>query len=330
MASGSWGNIGPMAHELEELAKRLADVTRLGMTPEIAEKLKLKSEDVVRGQLMAASDGDRGPLGVYLLAIYVVDDTDLWDDGEIYRWSIPVLVDKQGNARWSPVSGLPAGAPPHKCGSLEWMTNLSLKEPPLLAVIPADDEIASAVIRLGIYDDDGKPADIPAALGQGYTALSGCVREGLPGATQILTPVREAICKALKVEDDDVLLDEDLTIRRGEIGRFGVGLVGSLVNAKARAYYIVKDELHTETAGPVVLRKGEEAKLVFSSELVKNGRVTVFARGADVTCPVFGDLTTDRPFAGKVLDAALAKSLASGIEITGRGPAKVVAFYTPP
>ena len=79
----------------------------------------------------------------------------------------------------------------------------------------------------------------------------------------------------------------------------------------ARAYYVVKDELHTETAGPVVLRKGEEGRLLFASDLEPGGRVSIFARGADVKCPVFGELTTDRPFAGKVLDAALAKSLAA-------------------
>src|SRR5277367_5506792 len=139
---------------LDELAKQLSSTTRLGMTTELADKLGVKSEEVVRGQLMAITDGDRGPLGVYLLAIYVVDDTDLFDDGEIYWWSIPVLVDTKGKASWSPVSGLPAGSPPHKCGSQEWMTNVSLGEPPLLAVIPEDPEIAACVVRLAIYDDD--------------------------------------------------------------------------------------------------------------------------------------------------------------------------------
>ena len=38
---------------------------------------------MLRGQLMAITDGDRGPLGVYLLAIYVVDDTDFFGDGQI-------------------------------------------------------------------------------------------------------------------------------------------------------------------------------------------------------------------------------------------------------
>ena len=49
---------------LDDLAKRLSDPTRLGMTAELASMLKLKSEEVVRGQLTAITDGDRGPLGV--------------------------------------------------------------------------------------------------------------------------------------------------------------------------------------------------------------------------------------------------------------------------
>jgi hypothetical protein len=301
------------------------------MSAAIAEKLKLKSEEAVRGQLMAMTDGDRGPLGVYLLAVYVVDDTDFFDDGEIYWWSIPVLVDKKGQASWSEVSGLPSGGVPHKCGSLEWMTNLSLQDPPLLAVIPeTDSEVAACVLRLAIYDDDGKPADVPAALGEGFGALAACKREGLPGAAQIITPVRDAIYRSLKAEGDDVLLDEDVTIRRGESVRFSVGLVGSTINAKARAYYFVKDELRTETAGPIVLRKGETSRLAFMAEPQSGGRLSIFARGGDVQCALFGELTTDKPFAGKVLDEALAKTLAAGFEVTGRGAAKVIAFYTPP
>src|ERR1700728_3185323 len=103
---------------LEQLAKRVANTGRLGMSSAIAEQLRVPSEDVARGQLMAMSDDGRGPLGVYLLAMYVVDDTDLIGAGEIHWWSIPVLLDGQGAARWSPALGLPAGAVPHKCGSL--------------------------------------------------------------------------------------------------------------------------------------------------------------------------------------------------------------------
>jgi hypothetical protein len=320
-----------MGMGLGELAKLVADRERLGMSAALADKPKLKSEEVVRGQLTAMGDGDRGPLSVYLLAVYVVDDTDLFDDGEIYWWSIPVLVDKKGQVSWSPESGLPAGGVPHKCGSLEWMTNLSLKDPPLLAVIPeADDEVAACVMRLGIYDDDGKPANVAAALAEGHGALAACQRTGLAGPGQVITPVRDAIYRSLKAEDDDVLLDEDLTIRRGDSARFNVGFVGSTINAKARAYYVVKDEQRTETAGPIVLRKGEVARIAFLEEPRSGGRVAIFARGGDVQCALFGELTTDRPFAGKVLDEALAKTLAAGFEVTGRGAAKVIAFYTPP
>jgi hypothetical protein len=314
---------------LDDLTKRIADTARIGMTPALVDKLKMKPEEVVRAELVAMSDGDAGPLGVYLLAIYVVDDTDHFDDGEIYWWSIPVLVDRSGKASWSPVSGLPTGGTPHKCGSLEWMTNLSLKDPPLLAVIPSDEEIVSCVVRLGIYDDDKKPADVGTAIGQGLDALSGCQREGLSGPGQVIVPVRDAIYRALGAQDDDVLLDDDVTLRRGESARFNAGFVGSTINAKARAYFFVKDELRTETAGPVVLRKGETSRIAFASDMASGGRVAIFARGADVDCPVFGQLTTDRPFAGKVLDEGLARTLAAGFDVTGRGPAKILAFYTP-
>jgi hypothetical protein len=315
---------------LDDLAKRLSDTTRLGMTPELAEKLKLRSEDVVRGQLMAVTDGDRGPLGVYLVAVYVVDDTDLFDDGEIYWWSVATLLDRQGTASWSPVSGLPNGAAPHKCGSHEWMTSISLKDPPLLALIPADEDTASCVVRLAIYDDDKKPADVGVALGAGFEALSQCKREGLARASDVITPVADAIYRSLNAQDDDVLIDEEVTIRKGEALRFSVGFIGTLVSAKARAYYVVKDELRTESVGPVVVRKGEVARIAFASDLASGGRVSILARGADVECPLFGTLSTDRPFAGKVLDPALAKSLAAGFDVTGLGAAKVVAFYTPP
>ncbi len=125
-------------------------------------------------------------------------------------------------------------------------------------------------------------------------------------------------------------IDEDVTIRKGEALRFNVGFIGTIVTAKARAYYVVKDELRSDTAGPVVIRRGEVARLVFAADLESGGRVSIFARGGDVDCPLFGTLSTEQPFAGKVLDAALAKSLAGGFDVTARGPAKVVAFYTPP
>ena len=181
-----------------------------------------------------------------------------------------------------------------------------------------------------MYDDDKSPADMGRALGAGFDALASCKREGLPQAAQILGPVADAIYKSLAAQDDDVLIDEELTIRKGDALRYNVGFIGTVVTAKARAYYVVKDELRTEVAGPVVVRKGEVARLAFASDLQSGGRVFIFARGADVECPLFGTLTTDRAFAGKVLDPGLVKSLAAGFDVTGRGAAKVVAFYTPP
>ncbi len=314
----------------DELARRLADRDRSGLSPELADQLKLPSEDVLRGQLMALSDERRGPMSVSLLSVYVVDDTDTWDKGEIYWWTIPVLVDTRGNARWSPLSGLPMGAAPHKCGSQEWMTNFSLAESPLVALIPPDEEIAACVVRLAIYDDDDKPADVPRALGEGYAAISRCAREGLAGAHQVIVPVREAIFNAVGAKDDDILLDEDVTIRRGGATCFNVGFVGAIVSARARAYYVVKDELRTETMGPAALRRGQSERLPFKTKPARGGRLSVFARGADVKSDLFGSLTTEMPFGAKVLDEHLAEQLERGLLVSASGAAKVVAFYTPP
>jgi hypothetical protein len=38
----------------------------------------------------------------------------------------------------------------------------------------------------------------------------------------------------------------------------------------------------------------------------------------------------DTPFANRVLDASMVRSLAGGLSLNGTGPAKVVAYYTPP
>lgn len=319
--------------EYDALAERLADRTRLGMSDSLADKLKIKSLDAFRGELMASTEGTRGMLGVYLLAIYVVDDTDFWSDGEIYWWSIPAVVRKDGNAGWNALHGLPAGAPPHKCGDLEWMTNVALKSPPLLAVIPPDDDVASCVIRLAVYDDDGAAADFPKAMEAGYEALSACKREGLKGADNILSPVREAIFKTLRGEQDDIIVEEDLKLAQ-EDGRFGVGFVGAITRSKGRVYYFVKDELNTKTAGPIGLHKGQTATLKFDEPVKPGGRIALFARGAqkdaDVSAGILGDLTTNKPFIGEVLDTAKANAINAGITVSSKGEASVVMFYTPP
>ena len=52
------------------------------------------------------------------------------------------------------------------------MTNISMKSPPLLGVIPPDESLDTAVIRLAFYDDDGKPAEMTAALEAGLQAYA--------------------------------------------------------------------------------------------------------------------------------------------------------------
>jgi hypothetical protein len=316
----------------EALAAKLADRSRSGMSDALAGKLGIKTAEAFRGELLAMTDGPHGALGVYLLAVYVIDDTDVWSDGEIYWWSIPALVTKAGTATWGAGQGLPNGAPPQKCGDLEWLTTVALKEPPLLAVIPPDDQVASCVVRVAVYDDDGAPAKFPEAMTAGFEALAQCKREGQKGADNIVVPVREAIFKGLRGEQDDILVEEDLTLRR-EDARFGVGLIGSLATTKARVYYVVKDELRTVTAGPLALRAGQDETIRFEGPLEAGGRLAIFARAAKrkatVTCAI-GELTTDTPFAGKVLDQATAKQLAAGIRVSATADASVVAYYTPP
>jgi hypothetical protein len=315
---------------LDDLAQRLANRDRIGMTPELADRLKIRAADAVRGQLMSMMEGDAGPLGVYMLGVYVVDDTDFWGDGEIYWWSIPVLADAAGKVGWSALSGLPAGARPHKVGSLEWMTSFSLNEPPLIAVIPPGDEASACVVRLAFYDDDGAAADMPAAMTEGYTALAGCLGEGLSGPEQIITPVRDAIWKRLRAEQDDILIDENVTIRRAGGMCFNAGLIGSVLNSMIRIYYLVRDEARTEQFGPVALHKGQTEQVRFKTPLERGGRLCVFSRGGDVQAAAFGDLTTDSPFINRVLDERTAPTLASGFSVSASGPAKLVAFYTPP
>ncbi|MFO0566098.1 MAG: hypothetical protein U0263_10585 [Polyangiaceae bacterium] len=315
---------------LDDLASKLSDPSRIGLSEELAKKLGVVSREATRGRLMAQVEGDASHLGVYLLATYVVDDTDFWGDGEIYWWCIPALGRAGGRVRKEVLAGLPSGAPPHKVGSLEWMTNISLNQPPLLAVIPPEDDVESCVLRVGFYDDDGARADLPRAMTAGLEALANVSNEELPSAEHIITPVRDAIYKSLRAEQDDILVDQEVVLRRGEVVRFGRGMIGSVVNAMARVYYFVRDEAKTEQFGPIALHKGQIETVRFPSAMRGGGRLSLFARGADVTCQAFGDLNTDLPFQNRVIDGRHEKNLEQGFSVAGTGAAKLVAFYTPP
>ncbi len=314
---------------LEDIAARIADPNHIGLNEDLKKKLGLVSPEATRGRLMAQMEGDRSHLGVYLVGVYVVDDTDFWGDGEIYWWSIPTIVREGGKVARNPLNGLPSGEAPHKVGSLEWMTNISLSKPPLWAVIPPDPAVESCVIRIGFYDDDGAKADVPKAMEAGLEALAAVSDGDLPGSDQIITPVREAIWKSLRAEQDDILVDQEVTLRRGEIVHFSRGMIGSIVNAMARVYYFVKDEERTEQFGPIALHKGQVETIKFKEPMRAGGRLSLFSRGADVICTAFGDLNTDLPFQNRVIDARHETALERGFEVRGTGPAKLVAYYTP-
>jgi hypothetical protein len=315
---------------LEDLARRLSDTNRIGLNPELAKRLGLASEDVTRGRLMAQLEGDASHLGVYIVACYVVDDTDFWGDGEIYWWTIPTIVDQAGQVSKNSLCSLPTGQAPHKVGSLEWMTSFSLADPPLIAVIPPGNEVAACVIRVAFYDDDGAAADVPKALTAGLEMLADLSDEPLSGPEQIILPVRHAIWTSLRADQDDILVDQDVTLHHGEVVRFGAGMIGSVINAMARVYYFVKDETRTERFGPIALHKGQVETVKFSQPMRGGGRLAMFARGAEVNCSAFGDLNTDLPFQNRVIDRRQEGGLERGFNIAGSGAAKFVAYYTPP
>jgi len=315
---------------LEELAGKLSDPKHIGLDDELSKRLGIASADVTRGRLMAQIEGDANHLGVYLMGCYVVDDTDFWGDGDVYWWSVPAIVDTEGKVVRDPLHGLPNGEKPHKVGSLEWMTNISLADPPLLAVIPPSDAVASCVLRLGFYDDDRLPADVPAAMKAGLEAYAALSAEPMSGPEQITVPVRDAIWKSLKAYEDDILLDQDLVIRRGSVSRFGVGMVGSVLNAMARVYYLISDEKKTERFGPITLHKGQTEIIQFKQPMRGGGMLAVFARGADASCPAFGELNVDVPFFNRLIESRNESALQQGFTVVGKGPAKLVAYYTPP
>jgi hypothetical protein len=316
--------------KLEGLAKKLSDPERLGLDAQLCERLGIPNADVTRGRLMAQMDEPRSHLGVYLLAAFVVDDTDLWGDGRVYWWCIPTMVDDQGQVRKNILHGLPTGGVPHKVGSLEWMSNISLAEPPLLAVIPPEAGLKSCVLRLAFYDDDGKPANLPMALNKGMEAWAAISDDALPGADQIVLPVRQAIWEALNAGEDDILVEQDWAVRRGESIPFGAGMIESLINAKIRLFMLVKDEDKTEQFGPIQLHKGQTETITFKQPLRGGGRIALFSRGADVNCSTFGELNLDTPFQNRIILSSQEAQLQNGFTVTGTGPAKFTAFYTAP
>ena len=312
---------------LEDLARALSAEARPGTDPELAKKLGLRAADATRGALLAEVDG-RSHLAVELLGCWVVDDTDLFGKGEIYWWSIATTLDRRGESSWSALTGLPRGAAPEKVGSRSWMSEPSLGKRALVGVVPPGDDVAELVVRLGFWDDDGKPADVPAALAAGLAKLADLPRTAPGGAARVIGPVRQAIFDALNAKQDDVLLDQDVTLAASD--HFGAGWIGSSISANARVYYVVRDVKKTHAFGPVLLERGQIESVKFGVPMRRGGKLALFARGAAVQGRACGELGIDKPFANVILDHATEQEVASGLQVTASGAAELVAFYTAP
>jgi hypothetical protein len=312
----------------DDLARRLSNPQQLGLDAELTTKLKVKDESVTRGQLVADVD-ERGHVGVYFIAAYVIDDTDMFGDGEIYWWSIPLLGDPDGKVYWNARVGLPTGAAPVKCGSNQWFKGVSLATPPLLALVPPTDDAIACLIKFGMYDDDLTKADLPKAMKAGLEALAEIPPYPMAKPEAFFDPIRTAIWNALKATQDDLLLEEDIRLLRNDVSHYSAGMIASMLTERARVYYFMRDEKKTESAAPVTLVKDQAHVLKFSQPIARGGRIAILAKG-DVELGTLGKLDLDRPFHNAIVDAALEKQFANGIPITARGDAEVIAYYTAP
>lgn len=311
-----------------DLAKHLSDPKRLGLTEELAAKLKVMDEDVTHARLRAQASDGRAHVAIHLLGAWVKDCRDAVGKGEVYWWSIPMLGGADRKIRWNALVGLPTGAAPVAVGDRSWMTSISLKDPPILAVAPPDEDVAACIVRIGFYEDDWAPAILGPALTAGMTALADAA---LPAADVdgFVKPVREPIWQSLKAKQDDFMLEQDAKFLREEGLGYGAGLVTAMLTEYIRVYLFARDVERTEVAGPFALGKGQEQRVFFPSSLEGGGRLVVFSRGKARVDP-FGSLDVDTPYVATVLDERQASALAKGITVHGEEDAEVIAYYTPP
>ena len=264
---------------------------------------------------------------VHLLGAYVEDDTDLLGKGEVYWWSIPLLADAGGAVRWNAACGPVNGASPQTVGSHEWM-DISLASPPLLLVIPPNDDAAAGLVHLAFFDDDWEPAKLGPAIDAGQRALA-ATSFPATSAEVAIAPIRSAITASLLGKRDDLMFERTLRLSRDEGKGFGAGTIASAATEFLHAYWIVRDAERTELCGPWSLRKGREQRVVPSSGLRGGGTLAIFARGGTVDVGSFGVLNTERPFVNIAIETRHEAALASGLTITAEGDAEVVAYYTP-
>ena len=312
---------------LDDLARVLSDKKRLGLDDELCDKLRITDAQVTRARLEAEAN-ERAHVSIHLVGVWVEDCRDAIGKGEVYWWSIPMLGQGDGKIRWSPLVGLPTGVPPTSVGSKKWLPGISLKDPPLLAVAPPDDEVAACIVRIGFYEDDWAPAELGSALKVGMEALA---EAKLPVADidAFVKPIRTPLWEALKAKQDDFMLERDAKFLREEGQGFGAGSITSMLTEYVRVYLFAKDTERTEQCGPFELIKGQEQRILFPSSLEGGGQLAVFARGKVQVDP-FGALDVDKPFVDTTIESRHEAGLAKGFTVTAEEKAEVVAWYTPP
>ncbi len=266
--------------------------------------------------LAAAMAGAGSLFGVYLLAVYVIDDAELFGDGEVYWFSIPALVSARGDEA-RPSFARPFGARPISCGSKRWLGSVGLARPPLLAVVPDSGEFDALAIHLGILDDDGKPADVERALDDAAKA------EGT-GLAQVV----QVVHRSLGSDGDDLLLEQRIQLARS--ARYGVGFITSVISKNARAYLVTRDEPASEAWGPTAVAAGPGETIRFPSPILVGGRMAFFARGSEVAIAGVGALSDEAPFFNRAIDPSLAEAASAGLAVTSAGRSEILALYTPP
>jgi hypothetical protein len=314
---------------IDDLARLLADKTRPGLTPEVLEKLKILDEDVMRARLEAQAAEQGSHVTIHLLAAWVEDCRDAVGKGEVYWWTIPMLGGTDKAIRWNAMCGIPTGAGPIAVGNKEWLPGLTLKNPPLIAVIPPSDTVAACIVRVGFYEDDWAKAEVASGLRVGMEALGNAT---LPAGDieAFVQIVRQPLWDLLKAKQDDYMLERDAKFLKQDGAGFGAGSITSMLTQYIRVYILARDIERTETSGPFTVTRGTQQRIVFPSSLEGGGNLAIFCRGK-ANAGRFGALDIDTPFLNVAIDARDEAGLASGFTITAEDDSvEMIAYYTPP
>lgn len=87
--------------------------------------------------------------------------------------------------------------------------------------------------------------------------------------------------------------------------------------------------IEPKPSGRLMLHRGKSETVRFPSAMRGGGRLSLLARGSEVSCSAFGTLTVDTPFVNRVTDTAHETAFSNRFTVTGTGPAKLIASYAP-